>query len=268
MFSMTTSVLRGLAAGAGFLLFGMGAAHAAPQILAVAASNAPLPFHCENGVCEVEVSAMCLQENRRFPDPHTVYTPHDDQSFTLVYTNEEGEEQRVVAGDLLTIRSKRSFTAVRVVVPESALGSLGAGELSLHVAGGASLIPQAVDGDFYPQTAVEITRATGPYRDQAAGWLDSGDDRAEASRLVSQVLNELPNEYRMPQSTYEAAWATAEDQRREIMTSGALEHARAIYNQCLETSLHGDYRRCLEKGHDATLYRMNVEYWDSLKAGS
>lgn len=251
-----------------FALIASTSATAAPQILAVAASNTPMPFHCEDGICEVEVSAMCLQEKRRYPDPQTVYTPHDDQSFTLVYTDADGKEHRVVAGDAVEIRSKRSFTAVRVTIPESTVAKLGAEELALHVAGGASLIPEAVAHDFYPQTDIEIAEATGPLRSMAAGWLDAGGDRAEASRLVSDVLNGLPDEHQLPLSIYEAAWLSAEEQRGDTLSPGALEQARAIYDRCHQTAIQGNYRRCLEKGHDATLYRMNIEYWDAVKAGS
>lgn len=243
-------------------------ATAAPQILAVAASSSPMPFHCEDGVCEIEVSAMCLQENRRFPDSQTVYTPHEDQSFTLVFETAEGEQRRVIAGDLVTIRSKRSFTAVKVAFPEEALADMGTESVSLQIAGGASLIPAEEAHDFYPQTETDIAHATGPLRELAAGWLDAGGDRAEASQLVSQVLNTLPDEDELSANAFETAWTVAEDQRRDEMTPGALEYARTIYEQCQDAGASRNYRQCLEKGHDTTLYRMNVEYWAAVKAGS
>lgn len=258
----------GVAAAAAAMLIAMNAASAAPQILAVAASNQPIPFTCTDGVCEVEVSAMCLQKERRFPDSQTVYRPHDDQSFALVARDAEGNERRIVAADVLTIRSKRSFTAVRISVAEQTLKNLGIETAALEIAGGASLIPEDVAGDWFPQTADDIARATGPLRQLAAGWLDAGDDRAEASRLVSTVLNGLPDGYKVAQSTYEQAWLSAEAARRDDMSAEAFDQARAIYERCLGGSPYGNYRQCLEKNHDAVLFRMNTEYWDAVKTGS
>ena len=48
-------------------LMGMSTAAATPQMLAVAALENPQNLVCENGVCSVELSAICLQKNRRFP---------------------------------------------------------------------------------------------------------------------------------------------------------------------------------------------------------
>lgn len=249
---------------------GSGAAFAAPQILAVAASNAPIPFHCEDGVCEVEVSAMCLQEDRRFPDSQTAYTPHDAQSFTLVYEDAAGNQHRVVAGDMLTIRSKRSFTAVRVSLPEDVVETLGAGDLRLDVAGGASLVPDRIAHDFYPQTETDIAEATGPLREMAAGWLDANDDRTHTSRLISGLLNDLPRSGSLDTTVIEDTWDRV-SALVDNVDPGVMSAAGDVLNRC--AGLHaGDnastVRRCLERNHDGLLYQMNVEYWEAVKAGS
>ncbi|MEQ8664922.1 MAG: hypothetical protein RIC16_04280 [Rhodospirillales bacterium] len=266
--TMLARCLTALALGAAVIVLSPGSAAAAPQILAVAQSDQPLEFRCEDGVCEVEMSAMCLQEARRYPDSQTVYKPFDDQSFTLVVRADDGTERRIVAGDNVTIRSKRSFTAIRITMAEETLAALGGTNAAVHVSGGASLVPEAVAGDFYPQTEADIARATGPLRQLAAGWLDAGGDRAQASRLLSAAINAMPHDFKSSEAVYEAAWTEAESGKATAMTDEALAKARLIYDRCHQTAIYGNYRQCLEKGHDSMMYRMNIEYWDAVKTGS
>ncbi len=49
-------------------------ATAAPQLLGLLADN-EISVHCVGDVCTVEVSAICLQEERDMPAWGTTYTP-------------------------------------------------------------------------------------------------------------------------------------------------------------------------------------------------
>ena len=243
-------------------------ASAAPQILAVAASQQPIPFVCHAGVCEVEVSAMCLQEKRRYPDTQTVYSPHDRQSFVLVIRDADGKERRRVVDDTVTIRSKRTFTAVRFSLNEGLLKGSGGTEVALAIAEEASLVPEAVEGDRYPQTPTDIALATETLGQIAAGWLDTEDEGRVASRLVNAVLNNLPRQSSIDAATYRSAWEHVENRSTEELGEDAVRRAQSVYEHCDKAAVSGQYRHCLEKVHDAALYRMNIEYWRAIKTGS
>ena len=60
------------------------AGQAAPQILGLAATAAPLPLQCADGVCSVEVSGICLQKHRPAPDAGTAYRAVSGADITLM----------------------------------------------------------------------------------------------------------------------------------------------------------------------------------------
>ena len=65
---------------------------AAPQILAVAATELPLPLTCEAGECRVELTTICLQEERASPNPGAGYYVHGDRFFEITGLTETGQE--------------------------------------------------------------------------------------------------------------------------------------------------------------------------------
>ncbi len=64
-----------LLAGAWLSLAPIERAAAAPQILAVLASDAGVSFICLDGRCEARLTTYCLQQFRDSPDYGTAYTP-------------------------------------------------------------------------------------------------------------------------------------------------------------------------------------------------
>ncbi len=164
---------------------------AAPQILAVLASDAGIPLTCTEGVCAADLSAFCLQRDRPAPDFGTVYVPAAPGAFTLVVTDANGGERRLPAAEHVTFMEHRGFTAVSARMPEDALAGLGAVSAAIEVGADASLVPVPRAGDPDPLTADEIAHAAGPLRVLATRIVDGSPD-AEAARLIASMANALP----------------------------------------------------------------------------
>lgn len=243
----------------------IGPVRAAPQMLAVAEFRSPQLLVCENGSCAVELSAMCLQKNRRFPGSQSTYRPHNPDSIQLVFTDRQDAEQRLVADRYATIHSKRTFTAVTVRIPEETLDRLGASDAAILVAADTTLIPDPVPHDPFPLTAAEIAGIAGPMRLLAAGWL-SGDGReTTTARLINKMLNGFAGG--RPGDTL---WHTATGLDDRPAHPGARQ-AKAILDTCVARQAgnsSGTVRRCLETHHDSIMYHMNKEYWNAAGTGS
>ena len=80
------------------------------------ATATPLPLQCADGVCSVEVSGICLQENRPAPETGTAYKAVPGAAITLA--SRHGKGQSVAVADQVEIVSLRSFSAVSVRMPE------------------------------------------------------------------------------------------------------------------------------------------------------
>lgn len=63
-----------------------GIAAAAPQILGLVASTAPVPMTCTAGQCSAEVPAFCLQRERTMPRIGTAYRAGPGSRITLGFT--------------------------------------------------------------------------------------------------------------------------------------------------------------------------------------
>ncbi len=110
-----------LAASFGWLLGWSAPAAAAPQILALVATDGPVPLSCKDGVCQATLSALCLQKDRAPPASGQLYDPARAEHVTLVVTDGQGRSRSVPVQGRLRIESERTFVAVRFVLPEAAI---------------------------------------------------------------------------------------------------------------------------------------------------
>ena len=63
---------------------------AAPQILGVVASIAPVEMSCTVDTCTAQLSAFCLQRERDVPAEHAAYRAADPGAFTLLARRADG----------------------------------------------------------------------------------------------------------------------------------------------------------------------------------
>ncbi len=243
---------------------------AAPQILAVLASDAGVPLTCAEGVCAADLSAFCLQRDRPAPDFGTVYAPAAPGAFTLVVTDAKGGERRLPAAEHVTFKEHRGYTAVSARLPENVLAELGAVSATIEVGADASLLPVPRSGDPDPLTADEIAHAAGPLRTLGTRVVDSSPE-AESARLIAAMANALPAEDRASPERIGTLWSdVAGDGRSQAPQRPGLIGAKSAYDSCVGAlANHGTFsmRSCLEQRHDQLMRELNDDYWNAF-AGS
>ena len=158
------------------------AGQAAPQILGLAATAAPLPLQCADGVCSVEVSGICLQKHRPAPDAGTAYRAVSGADITLM--PRQGKGQSVAVANKVEIVSLRTFSAVSVRLPESLVRDLvgDPADASLSIGPLVSALPVSVQGDPDPLSDAPISPDCHPSRTRncASGSTAAGCRRTAA----------------------------------------------------------------------------------------
>jgi len=238
--------------------------HAAPQVLGLIATNAPVPLNCLGGNCTAEFSAFCLQRARELPERGTLYRAVGD-SLTLIVTATDGSRRWLPGAGHLTITTARGIAAVRVAISQRTLKGLGAVSAAVQVGPRVSLVPIPVIGDPNPQSPMEIDAATGPLREVAEQLVDEGGPAVDAVRLIGRVVNALPQRGRADIETGQQLWRELVSESGE--TSAAIARAEESYARCqglLSQGYEFSLRRCLEKRHDSLLLELNSRYWDAM----
>ena len=253
-----------------FVLLPCAGAQAAPQILALLATDSPVALDCRDGHCTAMLTAICLQKARVPPAPETAYAPIGiTKNFKLLATGSDGKVQEVSAKEEMTIVSQRNFLSVRVTVPQETMTRLGATALAVSVGKGVSLLPAPIPNDPNPQTEKEIAHVTDTLRNEAA-WLDDPNDAySSQARIANRVLSMLPTD-RVVESA-EARRAFDQVSSANAGKPGMKEFG-ALYKKCEDTrgwSIYGrNIRECVESWHDSLMMERNVEYWERTGAGS
>jgi len=243
---------------------------AAPQILAVASTDIPLPLTCAKGECTVELTAICLQEHRASPQTGTKYYIHKDQQLKLTLIDKKAGEVDISALPL-DISAARGHTAIKVSLKETHLRDFDISRITISVPEKTTAIPLPITHDKKPQTETDILIATQSLRPLADRIVDQNTDRADAARLVSHAINSLPSRGRAETSER----SSAQDYFHSVTRhSGYTDEARRLaakaVRQCdYETKVgFWSLRQCLGSSHDQLIGKLNTKFWKSLKAGS
>jgi hypothetical protein len=236
-------------------------AQAAPQILGLLATAAPVALTCEGGVCTAELSAFCLQEKRPIPKVGTAYLPAPGTRITLQIAGGPAMDVAVRA----RVASTRDFAAVRVSLPEALVRTAGSGPATLSVGRHASLIPVARPGDADPLTAGEIARLTGPLRTLAAPEASNSD--ARAARLINRLINTLPADAPASAAERDAAWQRALGPELAEAPRRVHRAARDCRTDFNKFAL-GGMRACLAHHHDDAMVDVTRGVWKRLRPGS
>ena len=275
---VTRHVQHGIAAAVLAALLPLSAAEAAPQALAVVASNGPVPLSCSGDACIADFSSYCLQQDRDAPGWGTAYYLADAERVSVVGRTRDGREIALPAKQLLTITAVRRHKMVRMSIPRSTLRELGLESVAIEVGELATALPTAIPGDPEPQTELDIALATGPLRSIGKKLVDSDADRAGAARLTTRLVNGLPLHGRASAELRDKVWG---ERVTEADVAGlspeALERVQNGYAFCNRlASDQNPYtgqrympmRRCLSAIHDRFIDDLNQRYWDAVKTGS
>lgn len=268
-------VLPGLAGLALSIALSSGSASAAPQVLGLVADNGfPTPLVCDEFECGAQFSSFCLQEGRGSPPTGTTYAPAPGGALSLMATASDGRSLRLPAAGTLRITTAIGFTSVTMSLPQSRRAEIAAAlgvepaEMRLAVAIGpaVSLIPEAVAGDSDPQTEAEIALATGPLRSVAERVFEAPGQSADAARITTLLINNLPTRGRETAQDREILF----DQIAALPAVGALspegiERARGVYAECrvsVDSSSMFSMRECLRLRHADLMVRSNRKFWE------
>jgi hypothetical protein len=243
-------------------------AQAAPQILGLIASAAPVPMTCAHGTCTAQLSSVCLQEHRPTPPTGTVYRPAERTQITLIVAGPHGVKRRLPITAALTFTSLRQFSAVKVSLPESAVRRLGDGAASLSVGPMASIIPVAVEGDANPQSAAEIARYTGPLRAMAERAFERDGARVNATRILNQMVNRLPEGSTAGLEKVSALWRQTVPSDTAAETRKYLTRAVEDCRETIRTGVMADLRSCLSYHHDYLSGENTTNGWRAMNPGS
>ena len=249
----------------------MGSAQAAPQVLGLVATKAPVPLTCMGGLCEAEISAFCLQQDRPQPGTSTVYKAVKPSMVTLLITQRDGTVRKRPLGGLAVMTSARGQFAVRIEMREAIKNRLNAKHIAVVVGPLASAAPIPYEGDRNPLTMDEVDMAAGPLRKAARPLIDEeGHDYAAAARIINKMVNTLPPSGPVDRRTVGSVWRkTIGSMRASSRNSVSVRTAAQHYRWC--RSIHdagGHFRPCLQRAHDGTMSRVNLEYWKIVNAGS
>ncbi len=245
-------------------------AQAAPQILALMASNEPMPLTCRDGACAVELTTFCLQEDRASPAKGTVYTLFGGEGVRFVATAADGRETPLVVEPAsLRITSERTHMSVRLSIPVTLLRERGYSRVAALVGEGSTLIPAPAPGDRRPLSEADIALASGPLRTLASRLVDRGGPIAGAAMLTNRLRNALPWNGRSEPERDDALWSEVFGQAPATSDRDAMGLARQAYDECLWRSRASvlTMRECLGALHDSFVGSLNTKYWDETKFG-
>ncbi len=235
---------------------------AAPQILAVLATDVGVPFTCQDGLCKAELSTYCLQRDRPAPNLGTIYYPSAAEDFTLSVKMTSGETRDLPAAEHVTFVEARGFMAVSVFIEQAQLKRLGSLDATIRIGANASMLPAPVAGDPDPLSEKEIAYATGSLRQMGNDIVDNAPG-ARSARLLARVMNTLPARGAIAPGASNRLWQDAIGD--DILGDTGMDLSRKAYDRCFRGSMahaYGGVRRCLEFRHDEFIRNMNVDYWE------
>lgn len=237
----------------------IGSATAAPQILALVASNGiATPMICVDGQCRAELSSFCLQQTRATPAPGTPYRAVTPDDLIVVAKLADGTVHRLPAGDRLILTSARGSSSVEATLDAKAFG---AANLSVVIRDQVSLIPQPVLGDANPHTDQEIAVTTAGLRKLGSRVVDNGNARITAARETNRVINLLASDGQAA-----ADWDKITAWKPSIRSGQYWANQRVSHCQSMPAG--AALGRCLRDWHDFLMRQMNTDYWDAVRAGS
>jgi hypothetical protein len=250
---------------AGFLasLIGLagsiGSAWAAPQVLGLTASNAPVPLNCTGDSCTAVAGTFCLQHERVIPTWGAAYQASHPERLTLALLGRDGTIARIAGGPWIKFSAYSGYTMVRLSVPRTLLATHDATAAAVEIGPGIALVPLPQAGDGNPQSADELALAVGPMRIAAAHYLDQPSVGADAARLVAALVNALPEQHGIADDNSGVWSRTVTADLAATVDPAALAGAHSAYDRCRQQT---DFRRCLVSRHREFMEDGNDKFWD------
>jgi hypothetical protein len=252
---------------------------AAPQILGLVAAAEPTTLKCKNGNCSAEFSSFCLQASRMAPGLDHKYVISGDQGAALLVTLADGTTRTVAARKLVSVKSIRGFSSVRISIPEPRIEALSLGQtvrrIALKISPLASLVPVPETGDTEPIGRAERRLFTGPLRSVAEGVASQPNRALDIVQTTNRLLNGLTGDGFADAIEPEKFWRrtmgkVAMDDERIGVRNAAREFKICAQMSRLFSQSAGKatgIRTCLETVHDEYISDITMTVWKALKLG-
>ncbi len=243
------------------------AAKAEPQILALITTDGAKPLTCADGECFAEFTSFCMEPGRKSPSHEAAYAPAAGADLTLVATAADGRLVRMALPKQAAFVSQRGFAAVRISLPAAAVARLGASRVAIEVGPRTALLPVPMATHHRPHEPNQVAAALGPNRVVGERIVDNGGRTADGARLLSYLINGLPEQGQVDPATRRSLWQTATAAAPAGLVETGKRYAKRSYRRCL-ASLEDDgrfgLRVCLQRAHDMALWKLTREYWLSV----
>ena len=252
---------------AAFALMVLGApeAAAAPQMIALIATDEPVTLQCARGECGAEFTSICLERLRPSPVPGTAYYLHDPESLIVEGVGNDGAVVALDASEFVTIASERGHSAMRLSVPWTVLGEYDLASVRMSVAGNATLVPVPEAGDRAAHTEGDIALVAGPLRSAASVIIANGVEQIAAARMALRVVNSMPRLGRASGPERDEALqftASLAGSDGHGMVQAGFDRCYAITRASLMS-----LRQCLGAVHDKFIGELNTRYWRAIETG-
>jgi hypothetical protein len=242
-----------------------GTAAAAPQALALMATNGTVLFTCADGTCSVELSTFCLQQDRDSPKAGAPYRLASATDVSLVAIDRNGRRFRLPMPENLLISAERGYWAVTLSLPETTLAAIDRGRIAVDVGENVSLLPIETPWDAEPQGEAEALIATGPWRNVGSRVVDQSGTRAGTVRVTNRLINRLPRGRRATAGERSTAWRQAVNGAMSGSGGEAVGQAKAIFAYCQRPPESGRrLKQCLQQQHDLMLTDLTESYWKAV----
>jgi len=257
---------------AALVALGSGAAQAAPQALALVATNGTVGLTCGARDCSAEVTSFCLDAGRFSPPRGTEYRIAGGGQVRLIGTTQDGHAVVLDARSHLRFESARRHLAVRVSMDRAALAALGLDRIEIEIAENVALLPVPRPDDPDPITESEAALFTGPLRHLGALIVDGNAERMQAARVTSRMINLVPERGGAGTAGDEALWSRATvTSGADSLSPAARKRARGAFELCRFVASVGgpeSLRRCLQEQHDGFVDFLNSRFWKAVKTGT
>jgi hypothetical protein len=262
--------MRTFALAAAAWLGWTGAAAAAPQVLALVSTDAPIELTCAGGDCAARFTSYCLQPDRAAPGGGQRYTLAAAGAVDVVGVDGAG---RTVGLDpaAVTIKAATSHVSVRLSVARAEVERLGLTSVAVRVRDDATLIPVPSPGDERPQTAADIELATTVLRELGRKLVDEDAVRMAAARETMYLVNRLSGGRLNSAQAQTAIGGILTPERLAALPAAARPFVTDARDYCAlvaDNDVSTTVRQCLEAEHDTMMFYLNQDYWDGLKGGS
>lgn len=243
---------------------------AAPQLLGVIATAAPVKLHCDDQTCRAELSTICMQVHRDTPERHQPYQAHDIKVFNVVTKTKSGETVHL-ALDQASFRAERGYTATSIEFSLNTLKARGLTPVALSVGEGGILIPTAVAGDPNPIIEGEAEQVFAALKPVADKVFKKHSTEFAAIQIVNRLMSETPERGRMAKADRENLWSNTFGENARESSSVGMRRAADTLGYCQYRTKQGKFfsvRRCLEQRIDGMLMNINTDYWKATQPGS